>query len=255
VNAECCFCCGVADVRGDRGLSTSELLRYVNKRRRTPPLKSSGLVHKSDVRVNRLGKPSGGLRPHFTVEPADCLVHPVVNASVGADSGRACPSVPAVLLGVGSPVEVVGEISALTDAADVGVKVPSTAASPVKPTRATTSREQALRQLIAAAERLVEQGERAFFEIAVGRLTTEVGSARPTMYAPDHASGSSTCSQRFLARHFPCHLEGSGDLTARGGQRQGGLGELAAKQYPPPQAPQAIADTHVAKVMIDRSYG
>jgi hypothetical protein len=106
VNATCRFPCGFADVCGDRGLSTSELLRYANKRRRTPPLKSSGLVHKSDVRVNRLGKPSGGLRPHFTVEPADRLVHPVVNASVGADSGRACPSVPAALLGVGSPVKV-----------------------------------------------------------------------------------------------------------------------------------------------------
>jgi hypothetical protein len=67
------------------------------------------------------------------------------------------------------------------------VKVSSTAASPVKRTRAATSREQALGQLIAAAERLVEQGERAFFEIPSGRRTTEAGSARPTMYAPDHA--------------------------------------------------------------------
>lgn len=104
-------------------------------------------------------------------------------------------------------------------------------ASPVKRTRAPTSREQALPQLIAAGERLVEQDERAFFEIPIGRPTTEAGSARPTMYAPDHATGSSICSQRFLARHFPCHLEGSGDLTATGGKRQGGFVELAAKQY------------------------
>jgi hypothetical protein len=135
----------------------------------------------------------------------------------------------------------------LIDAADVGVKVPSTAASPVKRTRAATSREQALRQLIAAAERLVEQGERTFFEISIGRTTTEAGSARPTMYAPDHATGSSTCSQRFVARHFPCHLEGSGDLTATGGRP---FGELAAKQYQlcRSQPAQPVGDTHVARV-------
>jgi hypothetical protein len=79
------------------------------------------------------------------------------------------------------------EISALIDAADVSVKVRSTAASPVKRTRAATSREQALRQLIATAEGLIEQGERAFFETPSGRRTTEAGSARLTMYAPDHA--------------------------------------------------------------------
>jgi len=105
-----------------------------------------------------------------------------------------------------------------------------------------------LRQLVAAAERLVEQGERAFFEIPIGRLTTEAGSARPTMYAPDHATGPTTCSQRFLIRHFPCHLEGSGDLTGTGGKRQGGFGDPATEKYQPPSRHNRLGDTHVAKV-------
>jgi hypothetical protein len=42
------------------------------------------------------------------------------------------------------------------------------------------------------------------------------------MYASDHATGASTCSQRFLTRHFPYHLEGSDDLTATDGKRQAG---------------------------------
>jgi hypothetical protein len=66
------------------------------------------------------------------------------------------------------------------------------------------------------AERLVEQGERAFFEIPIGRLTTEA-VARPTMRAPD-------ARDRLV------------DL-------------LAAVSDTP------VGDTHVAKDMIDRSYG
>jgi hypothetical protein len=107
---------------------------------------------------------------------------------------------------------------------NAGVKVPSTAAPRIKRTRAATSREQAL-------------------------LTTEAGSARPTIYASDHATGSSTCSQRFLTRHF------SGDLTATlhtaGWVRRAGgktvfaaLGDTTGK-----------GGTRVGKVMIDRSYG
>ena len=119
----------------------------------------------------------------------------------------------------------------MIDAADVGVKVPSTAASPVKQTRAATSREQALRQLMAAAERLVEQGERAFFEIPIGRLTTEAGSTRPTKYAPDARDRPVDLLAAVSGTPFPCHLEGSGDPTATGGKRQGGFGELAAQQY------------------------
>ena len=135
-------------------------------------------MHKSDVRVNRLGKPSGGLRPHFTVEPADRLVKLVVNASVGADFGRACPSVPSVLFGAGSAVKVVVRLSALIVAADVGVKVPSTAASPVKRTRAITSRERALRQLIAVAERPVDQAERSAPRNSDRALTTQADNVR-----------------------------------------------------------------------------
>ena len=123
------------------------------------------------------------------------------------------------------------EISALIDAADVGVKVGSTAASPVKRTRAATSREQATRQLIAAAEGLIEQGR-----ASVLRDSERAPHDRGWQLPADNVrtgprTGSSTCSQRFVARHFPCHLEGSADLTATGGKRQGGFGQPAAKQY------------------------
>ena len=83
-----------------------------------------------------------------------------------------------MLFGAGSAVKVVVRLSALIVAADVGVKVPSTAASPVKRTRAITSREQALRQLIAVAERPVDQAERSAPRNSDRALTTQADNVR-----------------------------------------------------------------------------